>query len=110
MYLTVIDESCIHRLPSKTSISIYPQYPSSLPTQQTIRSLPRKRSFTDEFSTFQQRDIITHSAELHPKDVLKTSQNNICNTMGHPICNAKGRICSGMSFGRTQAVNLTLNH
>ena len=82
MYLTVIDESCIHRLPSKTSISIYPQYPSSLPTQQTIRSLPRKRSFTDEFSTFQQRDIITHSAELHPKDVLKTSQNNICNTMG----------------------------
>ena len=84
MYLTVIDESCIHRLPSKTSISIYPQYPSSLPTQQTIRSLPRKRSFTDEFSTFQQRDIITHSAELHPKDVLKTSKNNVLTSSGRP--------------------------
>ena len=33
--------------------------PSSLPTQQTIRSLSVKRSFPDEFSTFQQRDIIT---------------------------------------------------
>ena len=32
--------------------------PSSLPTQQIIWSLPRKRSFPDELSTFQQRDII----------------------------------------------------
>ena len=43
--------------------TVYPQKllskPSSLPTQQTIRSLSRKRSFPDEFSTFQQRDTIT---------------------------------------------------
>ena len=42
---------------------VYPQKilskPSSLPTQPTIRSLSRKRSFPDEFSTFQQRYIIS---------------------------------------------------
>ena len=42
--------------------TVYPQKliskQSSLPTQQTIRSLSRKRSFPDEFSAFQ-RDIIT---------------------------------------------------
>ena len=27
-----------------------------------------------------------------------------------PICNAKGRICSGTSLGRTQDVNLTIIH
>ena len=41
--------------------TVYPQQllsrPSLLPTQQTIRSFPRKRSFPDELSTFQQRDI-----------------------------------------------------
>ena len=39
--------------------------PSSFPTQQTIRSLPRKRSFPDEFSTFPQRDIITNFQDLN---------------------------------------------
>ena len=42
--------------------TVYPQNllsnPSSLPTQQTTCSLPRKRSFPDELSTFQQRDLI----------------------------------------------------
>ena len=38
----------------------------------------------------------------HP-DVLKTSPYG-------PICNAKGRIWSGTSLGRTQDVNLTTMH
>ena len=38
--------------------------PSSFPTQQTICSLPRKRSFPGEFLTFQQRDIITTFQDL----------------------------------------------
>ena len=41
--------------------TVYPQKGLSklslLPIQQTTRSLPRKRSFSDEFSTFQQLDI-----------------------------------------------------
>ena len=36
-------------------------------------------------------------------DVLRTSSYG-------PICNAKGRIHSGASFGRTQEVNLTIIH
>ena len=39
--------------------------PSSLPTQQTIRSLPGKKSFPDEFSTFQHRDIIKTFQDLN---------------------------------------------
>ena len=39
--------------------------PSSFPTQQTICSLPGKRSFPDEFLTFQQRDIITTFQDLN---------------------------------------------
>ena len=42
--------SCTNRLSSKTFTQT-----SSLPTHQTIRSLPRKRSFPDELSAFQQR-------------------------------------------------------
>ena len=42
--------------------TVYPQNllsnPSSLPTQKTTSSLPRKSSFPDELSTFQQRDVI----------------------------------------------------
>ena len=38
---------------------------SSLPTQQTIRSLLRKKSFPDEFSIFQQRDIIKTFQDLN---------------------------------------------
>ena len=49
--------------------TVYPEKflskPSSLPTQQTIRSLPRKRSFPDELRTFQQRDIITTFQDLN---------------------------------------------
>ena len=39
--------------------------PSSLPTHQTTCSLPRKRSFPDELSTFQQRDIIRTLQDLN---------------------------------------------
>ena len=42
--------------------TVYPKKPLSklysLPTEQTICSLPRKRSFPDELPEFQQRDII----------------------------------------------------
>ena len=52
--------------------------------------------------------------KLRPKDVLKTSPKNVLTSSGHyrygPICNAKGRICSGTSLGRTQDVNLTIIH
>ena len=53
MFTTVVDESCTH---CKAS---------SLPTQQTIRSLPRKRSFPDQLSTFQQRDAIRTFQDLN---------------------------------------------
>ena len=57
------DEKCTLQWSMNPVPIVYPQKllskPSSLPTQQTIRSLSRKRSFPDEFSTFQQRDIIT---------------------------------------------------
>ena len=48
--------------------SVYPQNlssnPSSLPTQQTTSSLPRQRSFSDELSTFEQRDVIRTFQDL----------------------------------------------
>ena len=53
-------------------------------------------------------------SKLRPKDVLKTSPKNVLTSSVHspygPICNAKGRICSGASLGRTQDVNLTIIH
>ena len=49
--------------------TVYPQNalsnPSSLPTQQTTCSIPRKISFPDELSTFQQRDIIRIFQDLN---------------------------------------------
>ena len=58
--IAVVDES----LPT-----VYPQNlssnPSSLPIQQTTRSLPRKRSFPDELSTFQQRDALRTFQDLN---------------------------------------------
>ena len=39
--------------------------PSSLPIQQTTCSLPRKRFFPDELSTFQQGDIISTFQDLN---------------------------------------------
>ena len=49
--------------------TVYPQNlssnPSSLPTQQTTSSLPRQRSFPDELSTFQQRDVIRTFQDLN---------------------------------------------
>ena len=39
--------------------------PSSLPIQQTTSSLPRKRSFPDELSTYQQRDVIRTFQDLN---------------------------------------------
>ena len=49
--------------------TVYPQNllsnPSPLPTQQTTSSLPRKRSFPDELSTFQQRDVIRTFQDLN---------------------------------------------
>ena len=39
--------------------------PLSLPKQQTTSSLPRKRSFPDELSTFQQRDVIRTFQDLN---------------------------------------------
>ena len=49
--------------------TVYPQNlssnPSSLPTQQTTSSLRRERSFPDELSTFQQRDIIRTFQDLN---------------------------------------------
>ena len=39
--------------------------PSSLPIQQTTSSLPRKRSFPDELSTFQQRDALRTFQDLN---------------------------------------------
>ena len=48
---------------------VYPQKllskPSSLPTQQTTLSLPRKRSFPDELPTFQQLDMIRTFKDLN---------------------------------------------
>ena len=52
----------------------YPQNllsnPSSLPTQQTACSLPRKRFFSDALSTFQQRDIIRTFQDLNKSVAL----------------------------------------
>ena len=49
--------------------TVYPQNllsnPSSLPIQQTTSSLPRKRSFPDELSTYQQRDVIRTFQDLN---------------------------------------------
>ena len=49
--------------------TVYPQNllskPSSLPTQQTICSLPQKRSFPDELSTFQKPDLIRTFKDLN---------------------------------------------
>ena len=49
--------------------TVYPQNllsnPSSLPTQRTTSSLTRKRSFSDELSTFQQRDVIRTFQDLN---------------------------------------------
>ena len=49
--------------------TVYPQNvlsnPSLLPTQQTTCSHPRKRSFPDELSTFQQLDIIWTFQDLN---------------------------------------------
>ena len=49
--------------------AVYPQNLlsnlSSLPTQQTTSSLPRKISFPDELSTFQQRDAIRIIQDLN---------------------------------------------
>ena len=59
MYNTVVNESCTHRLSSKTLSK-----PSSLLTQQATRSLSRKRSFPNELPTFQQRDIISTFQDL----------------------------------------------
>ena len=53
---TVVGESCTH---------CYPQNILSNPTQQTTCSLPRKRSFPDELSTFQQRDTIRAFQDLN---------------------------------------------
>ena len=50
MYTKMVVGSCTNCLSSKTFTQT-----SSLPTHQTIRSLPRKRSFPDELSAFQQR-------------------------------------------------------
>ena len=50
MYTKVVDESCTNRLSPKTF-----KQKSLLPTHQNVRSLPRKRSFPDELSAFQQR-------------------------------------------------------
>ena len=50
-------------------VNVYPQIrlskSSSLPTQQTTHSLPRKRSILDELSTFQQRDMIRSFQDLN---------------------------------------------
>ena len=49
--------------------TVYPRNllnnPSSLPTQQTTCSLPRKIFFPDELSTFQQGDIISTFQDLN---------------------------------------------
>ena len=45
--------------------TVYPQNILSNPTQQTTCSLPRKRSFPDELSTFQQRDTIRAFQDLN---------------------------------------------
>ena len=50
MYTEMVVGSCTNRLSSKTFTQT-----SSLPTHQTIWSLPRKRSFPYELSAFQQR-------------------------------------------------------
>ena len=57
---------------------------------------------------------VIHSAKLRPEDVLRTSPKkrpDVLRTCPNgPICKAKGRICSGTSFGRTQDVNLNIIH
>ena len=54
-------EKCTLQLPMNLVPIVYHQKhlskPSSLPTQQTIRSIPRKIYFPDELSTFQRREI-----------------------------------------------------
>ena len=58
--------------------TVYPpnvlRNPFSLPTQQTTCSLPRKRSFPDELSTFQQRDIIRTFQDLNESIAPTTFQ------------------------------------
>ena len=62
-------EKCILQWSMNPVLTVYHQNlllkPSSLPTQQTTRSLPRKRSFPDELSTFQQRYIIRTFQDLN---------------------------------------------
>ena len=64
-------EKCTMQCSINPVPTVYLSKPSSLPTQQTSRSLPRKRSFANELSTFQQRDIIRTFQELtnqsHPQ-------------------------------------------
>ena len=54
MYTAVIDESCTHRLSSKTST-----YTTFVTNTANYSQFFQKKILPDEFSTFQQRDIIT---------------------------------------------------
>ena len=62
-------EKCTLQWSRNSVPTVYPQKllskPSPLPTQQNIHSLPRKRSFPHELSTFQQHDIIRTFQDLN---------------------------------------------
>ena len=51
-----------------------------------------------------------HSENLRPEDISKKCPDVLKTYPYCPICNAKGRILSGKSLGRTQDVNLTIFH
>ena len=45
-----------------------------------------------------------------PEDVPKKRPDILRTSPYGPMCNAKGRMCSETSLGRTQGVNLTIIH
>ena len=57
-------EKCTLKCSINPAPTVYLSKSSSLPTQQTSRSLHKKRCFTNEFSTCQQRDIIRTIQDL----------------------------------------------
>ena len=88
--------------------TVYPQKglskPSSLPIQQTTRSLPRKRSFSDEFSTFQQLDITITFQDL---SIIRTFQdlNELIAPAGFQFKELDNCIIFPFSFWRWEQVS-----
>ena len=96
MYTPVVDESCTHHLSSKLL-----RKSSSLPTQQTTRCIPRKRSFQDlnelvAPAGFQLKDIDNYVLYFHLvfEDETKFLKNyNLINLMMIYICSFNTMTC-----------------